>query len=87
MGDDTDDTSHRPHQNRKPLSRPRRARRRTPKTYSCLWACGSRSKFDTCVETVLAFYEYLRDNAGEQVSEGDLEDLVAPLCRNNEATR
>jgi len=37
---------------------------------------GSGSKYEARVETVLAFYEHLRDHPGERVSKGDLEDLV-----------
>lgn len=37
---------------------------------------GSGSKYEARVETVLAFYEYLREHTGERVSKGDLEDLV-----------
>ncbi|WP_230455356.1 hypothetical protein [Halorubrum sp. BV1] len=37
---------------------------------------GSGSKYEARVETVLAFYEYLREHAGERVSKGDLEVLV-----------
>lgn len=37
---------------------------------------GSGSKYEARVNAVLAFYEHLRDHAGERVSRGDLKDLA-----------
>lgn len=37
---------------------------------------GSGSKYEARVDALLAFYEHLRNNPGERVSKGDLEDLV-----------